>query len=189
MNALSPINSTKALMARSVDESREPLLILFSAYPEPYSDKGAAGADELMAARVSAYMLGLEGLPGWAIKQAVTDFIQGKIERPARRKGALPTVEEVSVEARIHVDKEASRQRAERQRAEQLAEERYEMPLEHRVRMGFKMALLSAAWASPLTRMDRLADANQQGMDHLMALAQEWSVPIPESLWEKPHAA
>lgn len=184
MNALAPIE-TKPLRALSLDESREPLLLLFSAYPEPWSDRNASGAEDLMAARVSAYMLGLDKLPGWAIRQVVTDFIQGKVERPSRRKGALPTVEEISSEARVHVDREASRQRAEASRREQFADRSSDFSPAHRARMCFKMSLLSAAWASPSERIDQLAAANGRGMDDLMALAQAWGVAIPESLWSR----
>jgi hypothetical protein len=128
--------------------------------------------------------MGLEGLPGWAIEQTVRDFIQGKIERPARRKGALPTVEEISAEARAYVDKEASRQRAEISRKEQLAERRSEFPEEHRERMGFKMSLLSMGLARQ--EVEKVAQANARGLDDLMALAQQWGVPIPESLFGSP---
>lgn len=182
MNALATID-TKPLMARSLDEARNPLLILFAAYPEPWTDKNAKKVEDLMQARVSAYLLGLEGLPAWAIEQAVKDFIQGRIDRPARRRGALPTVEEISAEARTHVDIEASRQRREKLQQEQIAERNSEMPLEHRQRMLFKMSLLSAAWSAPLQRIDALAEANKRGMDELMALAQSWGVPIPECVW------
>lgn len=182
MNALAP-TSGKLLRPLSMDEARDPLLLLFSAYPEPYSDKSAGQHDKMMAARVSAYMLGLEGLPGWAIEQAVKDFIQGRVERPARRKGQLPTVEELSTEARGYVEQEASRQRSEQLRREQLAERPSEFSDAHRTRMKFKMSLLSAAYCNPHDRIDRLVEANRTGMDELMALAQEWKVPIPEELW------
>lgn len=182
MNALAPI-SGRPLQPIAADEARTPLLLLFSAYPEPYSDRNAGRADEMMAARVSAYMLGLDGLPSWCIEQAVKDFIQGRVDRSAGRRGKLPTVEEVSSEARIHLEREASRQRAERSRRDQIEERKSDFSDTHRDRMKFKMNLLSAAWCSPSERIDRLAEANAAGMDELMALAQEWNVPIPESLW------
>lgn len=180
MNALATTNG-KPLRAFAIDEARGPLLVLFSAYPEPWSDKGAEHAGDLAQARVSAYMLGLEGLPSWAIEQTVRDFIQGKIDRPARRKGALPTVEEISAEARLHVDREASKQRVETARLEQIAERKAEFPPEHRERMGFKMSILSKGLE--LRQVEKVAEANARGLDDMMALAQQWRVPIPESLW------
>jgi hypothetical protein len=180
LNALATVD-TKPLRAFTVDEARAPLLVLFSAYPEPWSDRNAGKADELSNAKVSAYLMGLEGLPGWAIEQTVRDFIQGKIERPARRKGALPTVEEISTEARVYVEKEASRQRFEAARREQAEARRSEFPEEHRERMGFKMSLLSVALSRQ--EVEKVAEANTRGLDDLMALAQQWGVPVPESLF------
>lgn len=188
MNAL-VTTETKPLRAFTADESRGPLLVLFSAYPDPFTDRNAEHADKLFDAKVSAYLLGLDGLPKWAIEHTVKDFIQGRIERPARRKGALPTVEEISSEARVHVDREASRQRAEKLVQEQIAE-RMAPPVgdAERTRMLFKLSLLSAAQCST-DRLDRLAAARHDGIsDELLALAQEWSVPIPESIWSMKRA-
>lgn len=53
-------------------------------------------------------------------------------------------------------------------------------PLE-RVRMGFKLSVLSAGLA--LGKADDVARANDKGLDELMALGQLWGVPIPEELW------
>lgn len=182
MNALAPIAEQKALIARTADESRQPLFILFAAYPEPWSDKQAEKGDELMNAKVNAYLLGLDKLPRWAIHQAVTDFIQGRIERPARRRGALPTVEELATEARIHIDREASKQRAEAVREEQSAPSPF--PEDHRLRMKFKYAVLLAGLHRKQVEKVRLA--NDRGFEDLIALAQEWRMPIPESFWSKP---
>lgn len=179
MNALA--NVSKPLRASSLDEARKPLLVLFAAYPEPWSDKSADRADDLSNAKVSAYLLGLEGLPGWAIEQTVKEFIQGKVERPARRKGALPTVEEISSEARVHVEREGSKQRTETARLEQLAERSQEFPPENRARTGFKMAVLSMGLAR--REVDKVAMANAQGIDDMIALGQQWGIPVPESLW------
>ncbi|WP_159585943.1 hypothetical protein [Chelativorans xinjiangense] len=82
--------------------------MLFAAYPEPWSDKSASHAQELIDAKVRAYVLAVQGIPAWAIEQAVTDFIQGRVERRAR--GKLPAAEEIAFAARKHVEIEASRQ-------------------------------------------------------------------------------
>lgn len=50
-----------------------------------------------------------------------------------------------------------------------------------RIRMGFKMAVLSAGIG--LGKVDDVAAANRAGLDEMMALAQQWGVPIPEELW------
>lgn len=50
-----------------------------------------------------------------------------------------------------------------------------------RIRMGFKMAVLSAGVA--MGRADDVERANRGGMDEMMALAQRWGVPIPEELF------
>jgi hypothetical protein len=185
LNALVTTNM-KPLRAFTVDEARGPLLVLFAAYPEPWNDRTAEHAGDLAQAKVSAYMLGLEGLPSWAIEQTVKEFIQGKIDRPTRRKGALPTVEEISAEARVHVEREGSKQRAETARVEQLAERKQEFPEEHRVRMGFKMSMLSMGLAR--REVEKVAVANARGIDDMIALAQEWRVPVPESLWSSKNA-
>jgi len=119
MNSLATIEG-KALVQRTADEARAPLAVLFAAYPEPWTDKSAVQAQKLIDAKVSAYLLALQGLPAWAIEQSVKDFIQGRVER--RRRDRLPTAEEIAAQAREHMIKEATRQQAERERRGQLAE-------------------------------------------------------------------
>lgn len=107
MNVPVPANA-KPLMAVSVDEAREPLVTLCSAYDPPFGEKSEA----LMQARVRAYLLGLNKLPGWAITEAVSAFIEGRVERPSRRIGILPTVEELATEARKAVEREGAKQQS-----------------------------------------------------------------------------
>lgn len=111
-----------ALMPQTADEARKPLLVLFSAYDPPFTDRTAEHRQKLMDAKVSAYLLAVQGIPAWAITSAVTDFIQGRIER--KRRDKLPTAEEIAAVSREHVTKEATRQTAERERQEQIAESR-----------------------------------------------------------------
>ncbi|WP_143750495.1 hypothetical protein [Mesorhizobium sp. WSM4308] len=73
-----------------------------------------------MDAKVSAYLLAVQGLPAWSIESAVKDFIQGRVER--KRRDKLPTAEEIAAVAREHVTVEATKQTAERARREQIAE-------------------------------------------------------------------
>jgi hypothetical protein len=110
----------KALMPVTADEARKPLLVLFSAYDPPFTDRTAEHRQKLMDAKVSAYLLAVQGIPAWAIERTVTDFIQGRIER--RRRDKLPTAEEIAAVAREHVTTEAARQQAERERRGQIAD-------------------------------------------------------------------
>lgn len=57
----------------------------------------------------------------------------------------------------------------------------YEPPAEERIRMGFKMTLLSKA--VDLKQVERLRIAAQNGMDDLIGLAQTWGIEVPEQLW------
>jgi hypothetical protein len=52
-----------------------------------------------------------------------------------------------------------------------------------RIRMGFKMNVLSAAIG--LKAVDRVAEANRRGLEDMIALGQEFGVPVPEELFEQ----
>ncbi len=56
-------------------------------------------------------------------------------------------------------------------------------PKENRIRMGFKMTLLSAAIG--MGRVEDVATANAAGLESMMALAQKWGVPVPDELWQQ----
>ncbi len=118
MSALAPLHG-KPLRRSPTCDVAKPLLILFAAYPEPFA-KGDTEA--LRSAQVAAYQLGMDGLPQWAVQQAVTDFIQGKVERPNRAK--LPTAEQIAAQARIAINKEQDSQAREREAEEQREEAR-----------------------------------------------------------------
>jgi hypothetical protein len=60
-------------------------------------------------------------------------------------------------------------------------------PKEDRVRMGFKMSVLSAGIG--LGRVDDVAKANDSGLEDLIALGQKWGVPVPEELWQQVNKA
>lgn len=108
------------LSPSAIDEARKPLGQLFAAYPEPWSDRSASHAQTLIDAKVNAYLLAVEGIPGWAVSQAVKDFIQGKVDRKAR--GRLPAAEEVAAEARKHLEAERERQATHRRMVDQIEE-------------------------------------------------------------------
>jgi hypothetical protein len=52
--------------------------------------------------------------------------------------------------------------------------------------MGFKMSVLSCGIGRK--QVERVAEANKRGIDDMMALAQEWGVPVPESLFRRKSA-
>jgi hypothetical protein len=51
-----------------------------------------------------------------------------------------------------------------------------------KVRMGFKMSVLSASFGRK-DGADMVAEANARGLEDLIALGQSWGVPVPEELW------
>lgn len=52
-----------------------------------------------------------------------------------------------------------------------------------RCRMGFKMKVLTAGIG--MGRVDDVARANREGLEELVALGQQWGVPVPDELWEQ----
>lgn len=50
-------------------------------------------------------------------------------------------------------------------------------------RMGFKMSVLSAGIAHGA--VSRVAQANERGLEDLVALGQEWGVEVPEEVWRQ----
>lgn len=51
-----------------------------------------------------------------------------------------------------------------------------------RIRMGFKMSVLSASFGRK-DGADMVAEAHKRGLEDLVALGQAWGVPVPEELW------
>lgn len=117
MNALTP-QSSKPLRPQVTCDLRKPLFILFSAYPN------YATTQQESDARVEAYRIGLSGLPEWAVMEAVTRFVQGKVDRKSRDR--LPTAEQVAAVSREILDAEAERRKVQiaidQQRREREAE-------------------------------------------------------------------
>lgn len=151
MSTLTTITS-KPLMPQRQGEAKDALVKLISAYPEPYMAHNAEHADQMKKARVAAYMLAFEGLPGWSIDSSVKDFIQGRIDRKARH--IMPTAEEIAARARELVLIEAGKQSAARALAEQQAD--------------LKAAELRAAWAeSPEGKAEMLR--RKEASSRLMA--------------------
>lgn len=169
---------TKPLRAFSMDEAHKPLLVLFAAYDPPYADRNAEKATALMDARINAYLLGLDGLPGWAVAEAVTGFIQGRIERPAGKLGKLPVVEELAREARRIRDEEGRRQTS---RRAALPEPEFSPSEGETHRMRLKMALWRHACGAT-AMMDDLLAATNAGLLALVRLADAWGVPVADEI-------
>lgn len=56
-----------------------------------------------------------------------------------------------------------------------------------RIRMGFKMSVLSAGIS--MGRVDDVAEANRRGLEDMIALGQQWGVPVPDELFEQARSA
>ena len=88
----------KPLRAQMADDLRRPLATLFAGYEAPWAKGDAEAVLSLRDAQAKVYMLALNGLPEWAVQEAVTAFVQGRVERSNRAK--LPTAEQIAAEAR-----------------------------------------------------------------------------------------
>lgn len=53
--------------------------------------------------------------------------------------------------------------------------------------MGFKMSVLSAGIS--MGRVDDVAEANRRGLEDMIALGQQWGVPVPDELFEQARSA
>lgn len=119
MNALAPQGQTKPLQRQPTDDLTRPLFILFSAYPD------FSRSPQEAEARTAAYLLALSTFPEWAVRQAVTRFVQGHVER--RNRDKIPTAEQVAAETREIINDEAEKRRQQniidQQRKEREAEE------------------------------------------------------------------
>lgn len=123
MNALTS-HSPKPLRPQMTCDIRRPLFTLFSAYPVFNSTPQADDA------RLESYRLGLQGLPEWVVMEAVTRFVQGKVDRKSRDR--LPTAEQVAAVSREILNDQADKEKAarllEQQRREREAERAVNKP-------------------------------------------------------------
>lgn len=152
-------------MTATTAEIGEALKVLFNALPFQ------RGTDPQIA--VLAYVEALQGLSSEAITEGVRKFLRGECDGISGK--FVPTPPELAricrtavVPSRIPVERRV---------------EAPQMTRAERVRMEFKMSLLSAA-TGYVDRVDRLRDANAHGLQSLVALGREWSVPVPTELQE-----
>ena len=127
--------------------------------------------------------LGEDGISDRAAQEACTNFMSGSVE--AQSFTFAPSMPEFMREARRIQDVLPLRD-VKRIAAPIRVEQPYvpDSP-EARVRMGFKMSVLSASFGVK-EGADRVAEANRKGLEYLIALGQEWGVPVPEALWTDP---
>lgn len=135
MTVLVPTVS-RPLTRQIMDDMRKPLFRLFAGYPEPFA-KG--DTEDLRRLQAEVYMLALDGIPEWAATEAVTAFIQGRVERKASDR--LPTAEQLAKQCRIVLEAEAEAQKARRQALQRAQEAKVEqeraatrLPQEERAR-------------------------------------------------------
>lgn len=121
----------------------------------------------------------LTGVHDQAIQGAAANFIAGKVN--GQSLTFAPSVAEFCSEARRTPVSAYRALPAPRQ-----VDSWEPQPKEHRIRMGFKMSMMSAGLA--LREVDRVAEANRRGLEDMIALAQEWGVPVPEELWQQVRA-
>lgn len=119
------------------------------------------------------------GIPDQAIIDAAGRFRRGVVE--GHNKTFAPSIAEFCAEAR--------RTPVAAFRPIQFHRE----PFKHddkatRIRMGFKMSVLSAGLGIA-GGPDRVAEANRRGLEDLIALGQTWGVPVPDELFEQVKSA
>lgn len=116
----------------------------------------------------------LTGLDDDAICVAAARFIRGEVS--GQNRSFAPSVAEFAAEVRrTPIPGRRALPPADRSKFR-----RDDTPT--RIRMGFKMAVLSAGFAIK-DGADMVSEANSRGLEDLIALGQQWGVPVPEELW------
>lgn len=125
----------------------------------------------------------LRGVSDQAITETAELYFSGRV--PNQNTTFAPSVAEFCVEAR-RVDSMLpyrGRQSTPLPKPEFFREPKPE----DRVRMGFKLSVLSAGVA--MGKVDMVAEANDLGLDDMIALGQQWGIRIPEALWAQVKSA
>lgn len=123
----------------------------------------------------------LTGIADQAIIEAASNYVAGKVS--GQSLTFAPSVAEFCTEAR----------RTPVSAYRPLPSPSYREPFKHddkptRIRMGFKMSVLSASLGIT-GGPDRVAEANRRGLEDLIALGQEWGVPVPDELFQQVKSA
>ncbi len=182
MNALVPIEDQ--LKPAAGAEIAEQLHLLFSAMPMQ------AGSDPKTA--LTGYLIALQNRPLWAIEEAVKRFLRGEVAGASKKFCPRPPelaeiVADVLSPIVMAREADAKQEAEQRRKQEQVAQRTVEFSDEHRAKMKFMFAVLAKGLA--LQEADRVARASafgigtKRGIEEMMALGQEWSIPIPETMW------
>ena len=120
----------------------------------------------------------LKDIPAQAVIEAAERFTSGLV--PNQNKTFAPSVAEFATEARRIAELLPYRGKA------SLSKPRpyfYQEPKPgERIRMGFKMSVLSASFGRA-NGADMVMEAHKRGLEDIVALGQSWGVPMPEELW------
>jgi hypothetical protein len=125
------------------------------------------------------YDKALTGIEDRAIEEAAGRFISGDVKDQNRT--FAPSVPEFVQEARrIH---QILPYRG-RPQLEAPVRQHYREPTPtDRLRMGFKMSVLSAGIG--MGKVDDVAEANRRGLEAMIALGHQWGVPVPDELLDQ----
>lgn len=120
------------------------------------------------------------GVPDQAIIEAAGRFRRGEV--PDQNKTFAPSIAEFCTEARRIAELLPYRAMA---KLPKPTPDYIFVPRDDpktRARMGFKMAVLSASFGVK-DGASRVVEANQRGLEDMIALGQTWGVPVPDEVW------
>ena len=133
---------------------------------------------------LKTYSAVLRDISSQAVTETAQRFICGEVSSQSRT--FAPSVAEFVQEARRWAGLIPYRDRQSLPAPRDYRPHRYDDNAT-RIRMGFKMKVLSAGIA--MSAVDRVAAANKRGLEDMMALGQEWGIPIPDELFEQTRSA
>lgn len=151
-------------------KSYQAITAMLNAFPQSSAD---------LRGLLLTYDQALTGVDDKAIEEAATRFIAGDVKEQSRT--FAPSVPEFTQEARrIH---QVLPYRG-RPQLPPPARQYYREPTPtDRLRMGFKMSVLSAGLGRG--NVDDVAEANAKGLEAMIALGHRWGVPVPDELLEQ----
>lgn len=121
------------------------------------------------------------GIDDQAIAETAQNFRRGAVE--GQHKTFAPSVAEFCIEARRLAKLLPFRGKQALPPPSKYQPHRHD-DLKTRIRMSFKMSVLSASFALK-GGPDMVAEANRRGLEDMIALGQQFGVPVPEELWDQ----
>lgn len=126
----------------------------------------------------------MKDIPAQAVIEAAERFMSGLV--PQQGDTFAPSPAKLAIEARRIADLLPFRG------TKSLPKPRpyfYQEPKAgEKVRMGFKMAVLSASFGRA-HGADMVMEAHKRGLEDMIALGQSWGVPVPDELWAQTKSA